>query len=42
MLMGTGIKRVEVRSPEYTVVPDGSVAVAEGEATMTNGGAERE
>lgn len=42
MLMGTGIKRVEVRSPEYTVVPDGSVAVVEGEATMTNGGAERE
>jgi len=41
LLMQTGIKRVEVRSPLFVTVADNAVAVA-GETTVLNGGPERE
>ena len=41
LLMQAGAKRVKVRSPVDTVVPDNAVAVI-GETTVVNGGAENE
>ena len=41
LLMQTGAKRVEVRSPVYTVVPDNAVAQI-GAETVVNGGVESE
>lgn len=41
LLMQAGAKRVKVRSPADTVVPDNAVAVI-GETTVVNGGAENE
>lgn len=41
LLMQTGIKRVEVRSPVYAAVPENAVAVADSTAAV-NGGAEDE
>lgn len=41
LLMQTGIKRVEVRSPVFTAVPENSVAKASG-TTIVNGGTELE
>ena len=41
LLMQAGAKRVKVRSPVDTVVPDNAVAVI-GETAVVNGGAERE
>lgn len=41
LIMQTGAKRVEVRSPLFSVVADSAVAVI-GDETVLNGGAERE
>lgn len=41
LLMQTGVKRVEVRSPVYTAVPENAVAVMQS-AAVVNGGAEDE
>ncbi len=41
LIMQTGAKRVEVRSPLFSVVADNAVAVI-GDKTVLNGGAERE
>ena len=41
MLMGAGLKRVDIRSPSYTPVDKGSVAVP-GESRVVNGGFEDE
>lgn len=41
LIMQTGAKRVEVRSPLFTVVADNAVAVI-GETAVLNGGGERE
>lgn len=41
MLMGAGVKRVEVRSPLYAEVEDNAIAIT-GEAVVVNGGVEHE
>lgn len=41
LLMQTGVKRVEVRSPVFTTVADNAVAQI-GTVSVVNGGAERE
>ena len=41
LLMQTGVKRVEVRSPVFAAVADNAVAQV-GTVSVVNGGAERE
>jgi len=42
LLMQTGVKRVEIRKPQFTRIPESSVAILDGTPTAVNGGFEDE